>query len=161
MNKIIIPVLASILILGTLGISYDAFAADGNNGNKGCEKSHPKSKVCEKNPHTEVSIDPRVGDGATFFTITDPEGRIQAGDKAFFYLEGTDPAIADDLAFLVSISSDGTTLTGFVPQSILSVDRDNQFFVHVAPTSADEGRFPDLAFFVTSGGPTCPPNCGR
>jgi len=49
-----VPVIASILILGTLGISYDAFAANGDNsGNKGCEKANPKSKVCEKNPNTE------------------------------------------------------------------------------------------------------------
>jgi len=52
MNKIIIPVLASILILGTLGLSYDAFAADDNNGNKGCEKANPNAKACENNPNT-------------------------------------------------------------------------------------------------------------
>ena len=53
MNKIIIPVIASILIFGTLGLSYDAFAGkDDNNGNNGCENANPNAKACEKNPNT-------------------------------------------------------------------------------------------------------------
>jgi len=56
MNKIIIPVLASVLILGTLGMSYDAFAGDGNNGNNGCENANPNAKACESNPNTEPLI---------------------------------------------------------------------------------------------------------
>lgn len=52
MNKFLIPVIASILILGTMGISYDAFAdRNSNNGNNGCEKSNPNAKACEKNPN--------------------------------------------------------------------------------------------------------------
>ena len=54
-----IPIIASILILGAFTVGYsfdDAFAGkDDNNGNKGCEKSNPKSKACEKNPNTEPS----------------------------------------------------------------------------------------------------------
>lgn len=57
MNKVIIPVIASILILGTIGIPYDVFAdRDSNNGNNGCEKSNPNSKACEKNPNADVGF---------------------------------------------------------------------------------------------------------
>ncbi len=55
--QFVIPVLATILILGTVLVSVsfdDAFAKKGDNsGNKGCEKANPRSKVCEKNPNTE------------------------------------------------------------------------------------------------------------
>ena len=47
-----VPVIASILILGTLGISYDAIADPGENeGNNSCENSNPNSKACESNPN--------------------------------------------------------------------------------------------------------------
>ena len=55
-KTILIPVLASILILGTLGLSYDVFAADDNNGNNGCENANPNAKACEKNPNTEPLV---------------------------------------------------------------------------------------------------------
>ena len=57
MNKIIIPVLASILVLGTMWFSYDAFAGNhGNNGNNGCEKAG-NAKACENNPNTVTCFD--------------------------------------------------------------------------------------------------------
>jgi len=50
--QFVILVLASILVLGTMGFSYDAFAGNhGNNGNNGCEKSG-NAKACENNPNT-------------------------------------------------------------------------------------------------------------
>jgi len=50
-----VSIIASILILGTLGLSYDAFAGIGDNsGNIGCEKANPNSMACEKNPNTET-----------------------------------------------------------------------------------------------------------
>ena len=52
--QFVIPVIASILILGTLGLSYDAFAGDDNNGNNGCEKSG-NDKACAKNPNSSVT----------------------------------------------------------------------------------------------------------
>ena len=50
--QFVIPVLASILILGTLGLSYDVFAGDDNNGNNGCVNANPNAKACENNPNT-------------------------------------------------------------------------------------------------------------
>ena len=58
-GTIVIPVIASILILGLFAsVSFDdAFAKKGeNNGNNGCDKSNPNSKVCEKNPKTEPPV---------------------------------------------------------------------------------------------------------
>ena len=55
-------VIASILILGILGISYDSFAGqDDNNGNNGCVKSNPNSKACEKNPNTQCPNPSHLG----------------------------------------------------------------------------------------------------
>jgi len=92
MNKIIIPVIASILILGTLGLT-DAFAGNhGNNGNNGCENANPNAKACEKNPNAGgPSIDPTEGLHPFDFTITDPEGRMQTGDVVVFYKHWSSP----------------------------------------------------------------------
>ena len=50
--QFLIPVIASILILGTLGLT-DAFAGNhGNNGNNGCVNANPNAKACENNPNT-------------------------------------------------------------------------------------------------------------
>lgn len=107
---------------------------------------------------TNPSIDPTDGDAGSTITITDPQGRIQTGDKAFFYLEGTDPADAHFHGGESSVSSDGTTITHIVPSSLQV--RGQEYLVFVAPTAVDDGRFADIAFFVTTGGPTCPPDCG-
>ncbi len=51
-TQLAVPILASILILGTLGLT-DAFAGNhGNNGNNGCENANPNAKACESNPNT-------------------------------------------------------------------------------------------------------------
>jgi len=58
--QFVIPVLASILILGTMGFSYDAFAENhGNNGNNGCVNANPNAKACEKNPN--INHPPTIG----------------------------------------------------------------------------------------------------
>ncbi len=45
MGTFVIPVIVSILILGTLGLT-DAFAGNhGNNGNNGCENANPNAKA--------------------------------------------------------------------------------------------------------------------
>ena len=57
-NPLIFLVIIGILILGTVGISYDVFAeSNSNNGSNGCLKSNPNSKACEKNPNTVTCAD--------------------------------------------------------------------------------------------------------
>lgn len=82
----------------------------------------------------------------TLFTIADPKGRMQQGDTAIFYPEGSDPTLGH-LADNVSISADGTTLTGLVP---LNVAEGVQNFVSVRPTLYESSRFGDLPFYVTA-----------
>ncbi|RDJ32225.1 MAG: hypothetical protein DWQ18_09050 [Crenarchaeota archaeon] len=145
----------SVLVFAIAGflimpIQNDAFATkDDNSGKaKGCENANENSKAKEKNPHCEtVTIDPTSGPVGTAFTIIDPEGRIQSGDTAVFFLEGTDPsdgAVADN----VSVSADGTTLTGNVP---FGLPADLQYYVHVSGSGAQPERFAHLPFLVTAG----------
>ena len=110
--QFVIPVLASILVLGTIGLAYDVFAdKDDNSGNNGCEKSNPKSKACEKNPNSkqEPTIDPTSGSFGTKFTITDPQGRMTCADTIIFTRSGSEfgHTIRD-----ASFSADGKTATG-------------------------------------------------
>ncbi|MHA7733464.1 hypothetical protein [Nitrosopumilus sp. S6] len=152
MNKIVIPLIASILILGGIGLSYDVFAdRDSNNGNNGCEKSNPNAKSCEKNPNAAVpTIDPTSGPIETSFTITDPQGRIQQGDVVIFYEEFTDPQDGITIPnFELTITPDGTQVTGEVP---VGASTNVLNFVSVTEQGASEPRFDDLPFFVTSGG---------
>lgn len=95
------------------------------------------------------SIQPDIGAWGTAFTITDPLGRIHAGDYALFYAEGSAPSI-DRAADNIYISADGMTLTGTVPYA---AEDGVQNFVAVRPSVTDSSRFGDLPFFVTLGPP--------
>ena len=69
-------------------------------------------------PYTILHISPSSGLADSIFTITDPEGRIQQGDIVLFYEAGT-PTPSGEFSYIqvtvVSISPDGTKLTGVVP----------------------------------------------
>jgi len=96
-------------------------------------------------PGGDPSIDPTSGGFGATFTITDPQGRIQAGDIAVFYPEGGAPE-AGSVADNISVSADGTTLTGNVPQDApVGVDA----FVSVRGSLTEASRFNDLPFSVT------------
>jgi len=134
----------------TNALMDDAFAGNhGNNGNNGCENANPNAKACENNPNTPPSIDPTTGQGPDIFTITDPQGRMQAGDVAVF-----EHTTNNDFDFVVvgnTISPDGTTLTGTLP-SIMG----GEYLVSVESSGGVE-RFSGISFFVIV--PPCPPNC--
>lgn len=107
------------------------------------------------------SIEPDLGPPGTAFTITDYLARIESGDLAVFYAEGTDPA-TQGVAASVSGSPDRTMMMGAVPGG---ATQGVQNFVSVRPPGGPS-RFGDLAFFVTgfpqpsiaptSGGPGTP-----
>ena len=154
----IIPVLV-VLILGTLGLSYDAFAGHGgNSGGIGCENANPNAKACESNPNTEpdvLSINPTSGSKGDAFTITDPEGRMQTGDVVVFTNTGVpEPGLLGFTLVATNnvISPDGTTLTGPFPSGVQGV-----WSVSVKSSDFSEVRFSGI--FITETG-TCQPNCG-
>jgi hypothetical protein len=93
---------------------------------------------------TEPFVEPTQGFPGETFTITDPQGRMQPGDLAAFYPEGSDPT-SGNAAEDVNVSGDGTTLTGKVPTAAL---QGLAHFISIRPTIADNPRFNDLAFFV-------------
>jgi hypothetical protein len=101
-------------------------------------------------------IEPDLGPPGTTFTIVDELARIEDGDLAVFYAEGTDPNTQGVVA-QATISPDGTSLTGIVPGSAA---QGVQNFVSVRP-SGGPSRFGDLAFFVTgTPQPTVAPQSG-
>jgi len=101
-------------------------------------------------------IEPDLGPPGTAFTITDYLARIESGDLAIFYAEGTDPA-TQGVAVSVNVSPDGTTMTGAVPGGAA---QGVQNFVSVRPLGGPS-RFGDLAFFVTGlPQPTIAPTSG-
>ncbi len=91
------------------------------------------------------SISPSSGAPGSLFTITDPQGRMEPGDVAVFYLVGTSPAMGS-LATNVTISNDGTTCTGEVPRNC---DPQTNYLVSVRVALDQLARFVDLGFFVT------------
>ncbi|HHT9135568.1 MAG TPA: hypothetical protein ACFYD2_11780 [Candidatus Avalokitesvara rifleensis] len=92
----------------------------------------------------EPFIEPTRGLPGTFFTITDDQGRIQQGDIAVFYLNGS-PSELGLPADNVEISDGGKKLTGNVPAVR---DRDAEHAVAVRPDDSPDSRFGDLLFFV-------------
>jgi hypothetical protein len=106
--------------------------------------------IGDPTPPQPPSISPTCGYVNVAFTITDPQGRIEQGDLAVFYVEGTDPT-AGSIADNIVISNDGTTLTGEVPGDLSS----GSHFVSVRPTLSADSRFNDLAFEVD--GSSCDP----
>jgi len=143
--------IATILIASPLTGSIFADKNDNKGKAEGCEKSNDKGKAEEKNPHCKVLEEPIITPTANGafqpFIITDLNGRIQQGDVAFFYLEGSDIQSATS-ALNIVISFDGVTLSGQVP---LVSPVDAQYFVSVRPSIDDPARFSDLPFFVTAG----------
>ena len=105
----------------------------------------PVGSMEVKGDEPVVTIAPTSGAVDTPFTITDTGGRIQQGDVAIFTPQGGDPATAG-IATNGTISADGTTFDGTVPDSITTT---GQFFVRVTPAGDQPGRFADLPFFVT------------
>ncbi len=87
------------------------------------------------------SISPAHAFTGASFSITDPQGRIQAGAVVVFYEEGTDPELGV-LATSVVVSADGTTVTGVVPSGLVS----GVNYVSVRPTLSGIPFFGDLAF---------------
>ncbi|MDH3688362.1 MAG: M23 family metallopeptidase [Gammaproteobacteria bacterium] len=94
------------------------------------------------------SIAPDIGAPGDAFTINDPLARMQSGDLAVFYAEGTDPAIDGVSDDSVVVSPDGTSLSGNVPAGAA---QGVQNFVSVRPDTTADSRFGDLGFFVTVG----------
>lgn len=95
------------------------------------------------------SIAPATGAPGDAFTITDPLARIQGGDMAFFYAEGTDPAVGVPAEGVV-VSPDGVSLSGNVPAS---ASQGVHNFVTVRPTLAADARFGDLRFVMAGAAP--------
>jgi len=87
-----VPVIASILILGAFTVGYsfdDAFAGkDDNNGNKGCEKSNPNAKPCEKNPNADPPLDPFDGNLRIFVNDGNDNGFSGIECKVYSGLDG-------------------------------------------------------------------------
>jgi hypothetical protein len=90
------------------------------------------------------SIEPESGSVGTDFKITDPQGRIQSGDLALFYTQGSDPALGTP-AENVSVPG-STTLNGRVPSSLIG---GITYYVAVRPTPTSPSRFDDLPFTVS------------
>jgi len=88
----------------------------------------------------EPHIDPTSGWIGSTFTITDPQGRMQQGDIVIFYRNGSPGGV---LAANVSVSADGTRITGDVPGDAASGPN----WVAVRPPG-DASRFNDLPFDV-------------
>jgi len=131
----------------------DAFAGNhGNNGNNGCENANPNAKACENNPNTEPPntepfIDPTEGARGTFFTITDPQGRIQAGDVAIFA-----STVHTHIEYVADITTiNDTTLTGTFTGII-----GGEFLVRVESSDGSVERFSGISFTSTD---CIPPNC--
>ena len=91
-------------------------------------------------------IVPTSGAPGSAFTIYDPEGRMQAGDVAVFYVEATDPVLGSP-AINVVVSADGTQLTGNVNPGAAP---QTPHFVTVRPAIDWPARFNDFAFIVTA-----------
>jgi hypothetical protein len=89
-------------------------------------------------------VEPSQGYPGGTFTITDPQGRMQQGDLAVFYAEGSYPSLGT-AATDVTVSADGTTLTGKVPKRAL---QGLPHFISVRPAIAGDSRFGDLDFSV-------------
>ena len=85
-----------------------------------------------------------MGPVGTLFTITDDQARIQDGDIAFFYPNGS-PSELGLPANNVEISDGGRKLTGNVPAV---ADRGTEHAVAVRPDYSSNSRFGDLLFFV-------------
>jgi len=94
---------------------------------------------------SEPYIYPTSGAPGSWFVIYDPQGRIQQGDLAVFYVEGTDPAYGNPAENVV-VSSDGKIMTGNIPGGAV---RGTQHYVSVRLTQNSPSRFSDLAFYVT------------
>lgn len=87
---------------------------------------------------------PSNGPVGTFFTVTDARARIQTGDVALFYPVGLDPLLAGVTAGSISISSDGTKISGVVPALA-----PGQHFISVRRPGDNKSRFkPDRLFTV-------------
>lgn len=121
MNKLLIPVITSILILGGIGLSYDVFAdKDDNNGkSQGCDNANEKSKVSEKNPHCDnptISISSlTVG---SIFTISDPQIRFNDSSHVVFCTTfSTEPVTEQQVVDCVDDFNSGA--------SVLDIDTDN------------------------------------
>jgi len=163
MNKIIIPVIASILILGTLGLT-DAFAGNhGNNGNNGCEKSG-NAKACENNPNTTPNTPPSIGSISIF--LIDPIfpgpidvtgiGTGQAGPFKCIANDVTD-VDGDTVTFTYSWTNPIGDVLGteqILPFG-LAVDR-GYTTCEVIPFDGTDSGDPESASFYRS----CPPDCG-
>ncbi len=89
-------------ISGTTG---DCVGYDSSNNVSGNAISCPEPPICESDP----TIDPTELNHGDVFTITDSCGRIQSGDSVFF-----DVITADN----ISVSADGTTISGNVPLGV-------------------------------------------
>ncbi len=68
----------------------------------------------------EPTIEPSEGLIGSRFTITDPQGRIEQGDIAVFYLPGNDPSTGAE-AIETSIP-DANTFTGTVPAVLVGLN---------------------------------------
>jgi len=90
------------------------------------------------------TISPTSGARGTSFTITDPQGRVEADSIALFYKPGQDPANDGVEAENVTISGDGTTLTGLVPCGALG----GETFVSIRSSRAASAWFDDLPFTI-------------
>jgi hypothetical protein len=95
---------------------------------------------------TVPTISPTSGAPNSTFTIYDPLGRMQPGDTAVFYMEGSDPMLGQP-ALNVVVSADGKTLTGYVSAGC---PPQTPHYVTVRPAIDLPARFNDLAFFVTA-----------
>ncbi len=90
-------------------------------------------------------VTPTSGAPGSQFTIYDPEGRMQQGDLAVFYVEGGDPTYGNPAENVV-ISSDGKIMTGNVPGGAV---RATQHYVSIRPTLNSPSRFSDFSYYVT------------
>lgn len=92
-----------------------------------------------------VAIDPVIGPPGSSFFISDPEGRLQPGDRVIFYLPGSDPMTEGAPAGNIVVGPDGRPLGATVP---LGLTTNRKYFVSVRPATEEDPRFTDLFFAI-------------
>lgn len=93
-------------------------------------------------PPAKATVSPTSGPVGTTFIVSDPAGRIQAGDQAFFYLPGGNPSTGTPATGVVVAGA--TTLNATIPNVPAGVD----YLIAVRPNATSPSRFNDLPFTV-------------
>lgn len=160
-QKFMIPVLASILILGTLGLT-DVFA--GNQGNNGCEKANPNAKACENNPNATPNTPPSIGSVSIFQEGFDITGQTISGISTLTCVANDANDTDEDLvSFTFSWFLNGNLVDTGDTHSIFPGDNasndvfSGELICEITPFDGTDFGAPVTATVTILG---CPPNCG-